>query len=339
MTARSRRRWSILIRYTICVAAVTWLVVDTDWDELRKVVVTANWPLALTSVLVFGPAPLIISIRLKLLLAVHKVHLTVWQAIKVTFAGNFIINALPVGTPGGDAAKAYYVARDTPHKHEAVTTVLVDRLIGVVGLVGLASVVLLVNWGNPAFAWWGRMIAIAVVVVIVGAGIYFSHRMRGLLRLEKIVAFMPLASHMQRIDRAAFAFRHRLGRLVGCLVLSVILQLLVIVSLFLAGWALGIVGEGPWSALPVYLGYTPICLLAGVAPIGVMEEAFRRLFVDAANLGSPEAARLLSLLGRLIQLVWALPGAAVVLSAGRPGPESRALLEEVDPEASPINEP
>ena len=64
--------------------------------------------------------------------------------------------------------------------------------------------------------------------------------------------------------------------------------------------------------------------MKGVAPIGVMEHVFKMLFVDAAHLGSPEAARLLSLLGRLIQLVWALPGALVVLSAGRPRPEAPA---------------
>ena len=326
MTAQSRRRLSALVRYTICIAAVTWLVADTEWARVKEVLALAsgNWQLLVIGIAAFGPAPVIISVRLKLLLAVHEVDLTVWQAIKVTFAGNFIISALPVGTPGGDAAKAYYVARDTPYKHEAVTTVLVDRVIGVVGLVGLASVVLLVNWGNPAFAVWGRIIAVVVTVMIVSAGVYFSRRMRALLRLERIVAFMPFASHIQRIDQAAFAFRHRIGRLAGCLVLTVILQLIVIISLFLAGWALGIVGEGPRSALPVYLGYIPICLLAGVAPIGVMEEVFKRLFVDAAHLGPPEAARLLSLLGRLIQLVWALPGALVVLGAGRPRPEAPA---------------
>jgi len=325
MTAQSRQRLSAFIRYAVCIVAITWLVADTDWGEFRKVVGAANWGLVLIAVLAFGPATVVISIRLKWLLAVHHVNLTVWQAMKVTFAGNFIINALPVGTSGGDAAKAYYIARDTPHKHEAVTTVFFDRIIGVVGLVGLAGVVLLVNWRKPAFSGFGHIVGIAVLVMVVGAGVYYSRRMRRWLRLEQIVAFMPFASHLQRIDRAAFAFRHHLGRLAGCLALTVALQLTVIMSLFLAGWALGMVGPNPAAALPVYLGYTPLCLLGGALPIGVMEEMFNQLFVEAADLGTPEKARLLSFLGRLIQLAWALPGALVVLSAGRPRPESPPL--------------
>jgi len=331
VTARSSQRLSALIRYTVCVVAVTWLVTHTGWEELKRVVGSANWGLALVSILAFGPGPVIISIRLKWLLAVHNVNLTVWQALKVTFAGNFIINALPVGTSGGDAVKAYYIARDTPHKHEAVTSVFFDRVIGVVGLVGLAGVVLLLNWRNPAFAGRGRIIAVTATGIIVAVGVYFSHRMRRLLRLEKVVAFMPFAAHIQRIDRAAFAFRHRMGRVAACLALTVILQLTGVISTFLAGWALGMVGERPLAALPIYLGYVPICYLAGALPIGVMEETFNQLFADAAHLGTREAAYSLSLMGRLIQLAWALPGALVVLSAGRPRPGPGPLVSEADP--------
>lgn len=318
MSPQSRRRLSALVRWAVCIAAVTWLVTQSKWSEFKRVLDSADWRLAVLAVLAFGPAPVIIAIRLKVLLHVHHIHLTVWQAIKVTFAGNFIINALPVGTSGGDAVKAYYVARDTPHKHEAVTCVFFDRVIGVVGLVGLSGVILIINWDNPAFAGLGQTIAVLVALMMIGAGTYFSTRMRRLLRLEKIVARLPLGTHLQRIDAAAFAFRHRVGRLMACLALSTALQVTAVFSMFLAGWALGMVAEHPWSSLPVYLAYTPICYLAGALPIGVMEQFFKEFFVDAAGLGTREAAYSLSLLGRLIQLTWALPGLLVVLSAGRP---------------------
>jgi len=318
MTPASRRRVSLLIRWAVCVAAVTWLVTQSQWDEFKRVLGAVNWRLALASALAFGPAPVIISVRLKWLLEVHNVEISVWQAIKVTFAGNFIINTLPVGTSGGDAVKAYYVARDTPHKHEAVTSVLFDRFIGVVGLVGMSGIVLLLHWRNPAFAGLGQVIAVVALVLVGGAGVYFSHTMRRLLRLEKILSVLPFTTHLQRIDRAAFAFRHHVGRLIACLIVTAVLQLIVVISVFLAGWALNMVGGQPLAALPVYLAYTPVCLLAGALPIGVMEETFKQLFADAAGFGTREAAISLSLLGRLIQLVWSVPGLLVVLGAGRP---------------------
>lgn len=334
MTAGSRQRLSALVRYTICVVAVTWLVTHTQWAELTKVAASASqhWQLMAAGVLAFGPGPLLIAVRLRWVLAVNDVNLTTWQAIRVTFAGNFIINALPVGTYGGDAVKAYYIARDTPHKHEAVTSVFFDRVIGVAGLVGMSGVVVLLNWGNPAFAGWGRIIGVVVAAMLVGGSIYFSRRMRKLLRLDQIVARMVFGSHLQRIDRAVFAFRHRISRLIACFAVTAVLQAVAIVSMFLVGWSLGIVGDRPIATLPVYLAYTPICFLAGALPIGVMEETFHQLFVDGAGLGTREAAYSLSLMCRFIQLCWALPGIIVVFKAGRPQPLAHNLPDEPEPQ-------
>src|SRR6185369_7317466 len=113
--------------------------------------------------------------------------------------------------------------------------------------------------------------------------------------------------------------RHRPKRVGASLALTVILQIGSIFSLFLAGWALGLVGNrsNPFSVLPIYLAYTPICFLAGALPLGVMEELYVQLFSNAAGLGPREAAVFLSLFSRFTQLVWALPGALVVLKAGR----------------------
>jgi len=333
----SRFNWSALIRYTVCVAAVSWLIYHTDWAKLKEVWLGADKSLILLGLLAFGPAPVLISFRLKWLLAVHDVHLSVWQAIKVTFAGNFVIWTLPVGTPGGDSVKAYYVARETHNKHEAVTTVFFDRLIGVASLILISGVVVLLNWGNPAFARWGRIICVLVIVMFCGGGFYFSTRMRRWFRIEALVKRLPLADHLQRIDGAVFAFRNRMKRVFGCIVLSWVLQISGIVSIFVLGWALGLAGEGPLSDFLVYMGYTPICLLMGVLPLGVMEETYKQLLVDEAGFGTREAAYSLSLLSRMVQLLWALPGGLVVLRGGRRSEVMRAV-KETDFEPGPDGE-
>lgn len=320
MTERARRLLSILFRGAICAVAIVWLAHQIEWARLKQVVATAHWPLVLASLAVFGPAPVVLAIRLRWLLAVHGVSLSVWQAIKVTFAGNFIIGALPVGTPGGDAAKAYYVARETPHKHEAVMTVFVDRVIGVISLVGLAGAVCLLNWGNPSFARYGRPISLAVIVMVIGGGVYFSSRLRTLLRVDRLLSYLPLGEHLRRMDQAALEFRNHPGRVAGGLLLTVVLQVIAIVSQFVAGWALGMVGPNPWATFPIYLAFVPICFLAGALPIGAMELIYIGLFADNPGLGTPtaETAMSLSLLNRLTQLLWAMPGLLVVLKMGRP---------------------
>jgi len=322
-----RKRISALIRYAICITAVSYIAWNTQWSRLDDIWEAADKWLLFLSALTFGPAPALIAIRLKLLLDVHDVRLSVWQATRVTFAGNFIINTLPVGTTGGDSVKAYYVARDTSQKHEAVTVVFFDRVIGVLGLVLMSGLVVLLDWDNPAFRGFGRAIGVIVVLLVLGGGMYFSRRTRRLLRLDQILRRLPMGQHLQRIDRAVFEFRQWPRRVLLCLVLTNVLQVICIVSLFLAGWALGMVDPArPLSSFPVYLAYVPICFLAGALPLGVMEGGFQQLFSAAAGLGSPEAALSLSLFSRFIQLAWSLPGAMVVLRA-RPEPSEIESLE------------
>ncbi len=199
---------SALLRGLVVLLLVSYLVWNTDWARFRQVLLEANWGLLALSLAAFGPTPLLIAFRLKWLLEVHRIQLTAWQAIKVTFAGQFITWALPLGTSGGDALKTFYIARDTPHKHEAVITVLFDRFIGVASLLLMSGCVVLVQWGNPAFAVWGRRIGGLLVLLLLGGGVYFSGRCRRLLRLEKLIARLPMGVHFRRLDAGVVAFRH-----------------------------------------------------------------------------------------------------------------------------------
>jgi uncharacterized protein (TIRG00374 family) len=337
MKTRRRLPWGTIVRWTVCILAVSYIIRSTEWDQLRQAIAAADRRLAFFSILAFAPAPLFLAIRLKWLLVVNDVHLSVWEAIKVTFAGNFIINALPVGTSGGDAVKAYYIARTTHLKHEAVTTVFFDRVVGVVSLLVLSGVVVIIDWRNPAFAAFGQAIGIMVLALAVGSCVYFSYRLRRLLRLNRLVERLPLSAHIQRVDRAVFAFRYRASRVLAALLMTVVMQTICVISMFLVGWALGMLvdPDRPLTSLPIYLAYTPVCFLAGALPFGVKEGMFVALFADAAKLGTPEAALVLALASRIIELIWALPGALVVLKAGRP---DTALLETTDVDSDNVSD-
>ena len=336
--ASDRGVWiSRFLRLAIAAAALTWLWLDTDWMRLRRVLAEADWLLALVGVACFGPAPVMLAFRLKLLLGVQGIDLGLGQVVRATFAGNFITHALPLGTGGGDTVKAYIVARQTPHKHEAVTAILFDRLIGVGGLLTLSGVMVLLDWDNPAFAQYGRPIALAILLLAGGLVVVFSHRARRLFRVERFLAALPFGAHLARMDRAVLAFRTRPRTVAACWVLTLILQLNSVLVMFLVGWALGLVGESPDSAAAVYLAYTPICFLTGALPIGVMEVAFAELLADAGALGTREAAVSLSFMGRIIQLIWSLPGGWFVLRSHPPTLAGRSpeVVEELVDDPSP----
>ena len=70
-----------------------------------------------------------------------------WRAQKLAFIGLFFNNIIP-GMTGGDLVKAIMVARDHPEQQPAaILSVIIDRIIGLLGLVLVAVGALLFQTG------------------------------------------------------------------------------------------------------------------------------------------------------------------------------------------------
>lgn len=273
--------------------------------------------MAALALLLFGPVPLLQSVRLVWMLAVQAVKLTIWQAIKLSYAGNFFNFAMP-GTVGGDLVKAYYITRFTHHKTEAVTSVFLDRVIGLLGLTILGAVVFVfslgrVEWDAELFGTLATIFFFVAAGLVVGTILVFSRRVRRLLRLSEIAARLPAGQHLLRIGRATVAMRSHKTLVGASIVNTIILQAFVVVSAFVMARSLGMRGQPE-----LYFVCVPIGFLIAAIPIsppqafGVMEWAYVLCFTrDGLNTPSQAVAFALAL--RLTQLVWALPGVLVPL--------------------------
>ena len=114
--------------------------------------------------LVVGLVPTIGAVRFRWLLAVQGVHITLGRSFALTFLGNFFNNFM-LGLTGGDVVKAYSVARETHKRTEAVITVFLDRIVGLVALVLLAALMVAANIRDPKFAG----AALYVWIFLIGA--------------------------------------------------------------------------------------------------------------------------------------------------------------------------
>ncbi len=290
---------------------------------------------ALLAILIFAPVPFLAAVRLVWMLRIQDVHLSIWDATKLTFAGNFFNFALP-GTTGGDLIKAWYVTHHTQHKTEAVTTVFLDRVVGLLGLMILASVIFAYAWER--IPWpvsyrsylammlagvWGGLIVLAVVV--------YSRRLRHALKLPQIAAALPGGSQLLRIGRATVAMRRHKTLVLMSLGITIVLQLLVILSAFVMARALGMRGSFELYFICVPIGFLIAAIpIAPPQAIGVMESAYV-IFFTHDGLNPASAAVTFALAVRLIQLVWALPGVLVPI-LGAHLPSKRELSELDEPE-------
>ena len=194
---------------------------------------------------------------------------------------------------GGDAARAYTLSRRTNDTSEAVASVAVDRLFGILSLAILAGLgatvwqtpvtlpvgldrlfgvlslavlasVGVITWGTstdalPAEAIWIAALAVGAACT----SVFWADRVLGRL--------VPTAWHESRLGieliglaEALSRYRNRRPALAGVFILSVLVQLLRVSQAYLLGLGLGIdVGLG------YYLVFMPVGLLMLLLPVSI----------------------------------------------------------------------
>ncbi len=328
---RSRARKYIFngIRFGVCAAGICYIAWSLSGEDLGERLARMDPGLTVAAVLIFAPVLMICSARLVVVMATQEIHLSIWQGIKLTYAGGFLNFAMP-GATGGDLYKAYCVTRWTHKKTEAVTAVFLDRVIGLGSLMMIGGIMSVVGWSlRLEIGWAAEAVGGILLVMIVGACLFFSHWVRDLIRYEKILRRLPLSHQLQRIDQAVFTLRKQKRKVAAALGLTVLLQLVAMVSLMFVAAALDM-NTSSWVPYFVYfsLGMVIRSIPISIQGFGTMDVCYKLFFVGG-GLGAEWQALVLALSVRLLDLAWALvPGILVLLTGGELPPKD--FGEEAD---------
>lgn len=274
---------------------------------------------AFWALLAMGPGTFIMAWRLRLLLVIQEIRLSLRDAVWLTFAGNFFNFAMP-GTTGGDLYKAYHVARQTKRRTEGVTIVLLDRVIGLVSFLLLATCTIAfyaLTRGERLgqYGWW---VGYLMVGFIVFALLFFSRRVRKWIRYDALLARLPFGDRLRRIDDTAFQFRFHSWRTLLALLGTLVNHFFMITSIYFLALALGVHPHEGHTSIDLYLASllaTSVGFLLAAVPVsiqgfGLFEAVFYRVFVEGGWCSATEMLAL-TLSMRLVQIVWSLPGIAV----------------------------
>jgi glycosyltransferase 2 family protein len=161
------------------------------------------------------------------------------DAVRLGFIGN-IWNLVIPGAVGGDVIKAGFLCRMQPDKKpQAVASMVLDRILGLLGLFLLAGIAGAISWrgADPQVRLliglvWGALAAgLLGLAVIFSPGLYrpLNRRLAGKGKLEAIV---------RELEGIGLAYRQNLGRVVGLLGLSTCVHALYVLAFFSASLAL-----------------------------------------------------------------------------------------------------
>ncbi len=304
---------------------------------LRSIMRTLDWSWAVWAVLALGPTTLVLAWRLRELLKTQKIALSFRDAIWLTFAGNFFNFAVP-GTTGGDIYKAYHIAKRTTKRAEGVTIVVLDRVIGLISFLLLATVSLvgLTIAGKPLIGEFGRWVGYFMVAFVLGSCLFFSARLRKLIGYERLLAKLPFADKLRRVDETAFSFRYHPKRTLAALAITLINHFCIITAAYLLAKSLGVsVGPGRSEGdlylaclLSVVVGYLFAAIPISYQGIGLIEAVYYRVMVEGGwcNINQMLA---LTMGIRVFQMLWSLPGViAPWMGFQRPPSEDAEQIEE-----------
>jgi len=283
----------------------------------------------LVGLIVLGFVPLVATVRWRWLLDAQSIHVSFWTAFKLTLIGLFFNNFMP-GLTGGDVVKAYYVAKLTNEKKtHAVVTVFLDRVIGMValGIVAAAAILIGVVGTKAASgaeyreAIW--FVVFFVVFSVAGGLVFYSRRLRrffggavrllpgyGRLRSTKLAG--ASWALLKRVDEALFLYRYKKSVLANTTAISLVAHSSAIIGIYCFGRALRITDVG----IVHYFVVVPVCFIISSVPLtpagwGVGEVVFRTLFGAVGVAGT--AAVTMSIIYRLTQALWTLPGGVFLM--------------------------
>lgn len=255
------------------------------------------------AVLLAAPAFLMLAWRWRVLLRAVGVTAPAAEIVRLTFLGNFFGNFGPGGL-GGDVVRGLGIARLTERKAEAVATLLVDRVTGLLGLLLMAVAAVALRYEQ--LGGLARTLGWLLAAALAGGALYFAPWLRRLLRLEALLSRLPPS--LRRLEQALYGLRERLPAVAAATGITMLLQLCMIGAIRIAGEALGIREATLWH----YLAIVPIAYLFNALPVspggfGLLEAAFQQLLLEA-GLASASQGFMLGLTVRLLLLFWSLPG-------------------------------
>lgn len=282
---------------------------------LRNLVKQADIRLLIAAWAVLVVPFLVTAWRWQKLMEPQGIKLPYLKCLELTFVGQFYSTFLP-GITGGDLVKIIYTSRVIGSKTKSTVTILLDRVIGLLGLMIIAGAAAAIQApGNTTM----RNVALLIGAVLVGLGlgavVYFSQRLRRKLGLEYLINHSKMPDFVRKADEVLHAYRGAWKILAGALLASLVAQATLPISAWLAGMAFGMTH----AHLGHFLAYTPLATLAASVPLsppagfGVIEWVLFHFFYTK-HLATASQAFALAQAIRFLPIMWNLCGAYWVVT-------------------------
>lgn len=313
-----------LIKVAISLGIVVYLIVDVQrnnsdlFTRLRDE--PKDWSLLGAAWLLIMSAVMLTFVRWYMLVRALDLPFRIRDAFRLGFMG-YLLNFISLGAVGGDLFKAVFIAREQPGRRTAaVSTIFVDRLVGLVGLLMLASIPLLFIDVSGMSRDIQRLAQATLIGTVLATAALMTLMFRcgegpivdWLGRIPKIGGFF------HQIHEATHTYRRRRSVLVLAVVMTLFIHSLNVMAFFCI--AAGLPGNAPSVAVHFFI--VPIALVSSAIPLpmealGAFEAVMRYLYDHVGAVEIAGQGLLIALAYRVIRIMVAAVGVGFYLASRR----------------------
>lgn len=315
-TGREAAIW--VVKILVSGGLLYWLFTTVDAREVWAHVRTASAGWLVTALGLYGAMVVLSAWRWDLLLSAQGIDRSFGALVNSFLVATFFNNFLPSNI-GGDVVRIRDTARAAGSKTLATTVVLLDRGIGLLGLVFVSACGATVAARRsdaigplgPGLLWLvfgGGLVATVVAV-------WAPHTISLVLRPLEVIHQAWVKERVDRLTAALGRFRASPRALVQCFVGAIGVQALIVAFYAAVAAALGIAVPLAHLAILIPISFIVQMLPVSVNGFGVREKTFVDYF--AALHLTKAAALALSLTGAVMIMVFSVSGAVVYLTRAR----------------------
>ncbi len=314
-----KTKWANIVKIAVTLGLLLVVAFTLDLSQVWTALASANWADLAIALLLYQGGIVVRAYRWQALLRAFSVAASLPRLTRIYYVGMFFNSFLPSGF-GGDVVRMMELSQDGAEGPLAVSTVLVDRIMGLLVLFAMALVALPFSWRlvPPAVS-----LALLTLIAAVAVGIYLFLNRPLVEALARRVP--PLGKLLARPKIAALyaSFHHydrpALARAAGA---SLVFNLSLIATQAYLGRAVGV-----HLSLWYFFLFVPILSSLLTVPIsisgfGVREGGYVVLF-GQAGVAAPQAVAM-SLLFYAVNAITGLVGGALYLAQGAAGLRRRA---------------
>lgn len=309
----NKKHFLTAIKILIAVSIIYWMVHSGSLNFSALKNMLSPGPFILGFILL-GISFFFATLRWKVLLESQNAHLKLWPLVKLTLTGAFFNFAVPGGV-GGDLIKAFYFYKDHSNsKLIAVSSVAVDRILGLYTMIIMALSVMIYDFNHiqNTTVLFKLFVAFCFIFVAFSIALFLlftkRHFFQGLI--HRAINFLPKKDKFLKLYSSTQLYGNSPSRLIQVVWYSLLAQVTCIFFLVLAGEVSGLAENTNWSTyfLVAPLGFMATAIPISPAGIGVGQAAFYFLFNNYLGYKSDLGPTITTAM-QIFQLLYGLIGA------------------------------